>query len=88
MRFIKNGNFTGTDEEVIEILSKYFHKVYNSNVKTDWIVLDDLVQKPIRSDINILLSIHEFEQAIKELILHKTPGSNRVSSNTIKVCAA
>ena len=80
--------FSGTDEEGIEILSEYFHKVYNSNVKIDWIVLEGLVQKPIRSDMNIPLSIHEFEQGIKKLILHKAPGSNRVSSNTIKVCTA
>ena len=34
MRFAKeDGSFTGTDEEVVEILAKHFHKVYNSNVE-------------------------------------------------------
>ena len=50
----------------------------------DWSVLDDLVQKPIRSDINVPLSIHEFEQVIKKIILHKIPGSSGVSPNAIR----
>lgn len=62
MRFVKEDvNFTGTDEEVVEILVKHFHKVYNSNVEIDWSVLDDLKQKPIRSDMNVSLSLHDFE---------------------------
>ena len=50
----------------------------------DWSVLDDLVQKPIRSDINVPLSIHEFEQVIKKIIQHKIPGSSGVSPNAIR----
>ena len=47
MRFIKKDyNFTGTDEEVVEILPKHFYKIYNSNIKIDWSVLDNLVQNP------------------------------------------
>ena len=43
MRFIKeDDNFTGTDEEVVEILATHFHKVYNSNIEIEWSVLDDL----------------------------------------------
>ena len=62
MRFVKEDvNFTGTDEEVAEILVKHFNKVYNSNVEIDWSVLDDLKQKPIRSDMNVSLSLHDFE---------------------------
>ena len=85
MRFIKeDDNFTGTDEEVVEILATHFHKVYNSNIEIEWSVLDDLKQKPIRADMNLPLSLYEFEQAIRKLILHKSPGSNGVSSNSIK----
>ena len=34
--------------------------------------------------MNIPLSIHEFEQTIKQVILHKTPGSNGISHNAIR----
>ena len=85
MRFIKeDDNFTGTDEEVVEILATHFHKVYNSNIEIEWSVLDDLKQKSIRTDMNLPLSLYDFEQAIRKLILHKAPSSNGVSSNTIK----
>ena len=85
MRFITEYNTnTETDEEVVEILSKHFHKVYYIKAKKDWIVLNNLVQKPIYSDMNIPLSIHEFEHAIKKLILHRAPGFNDVSPNAIK----
>ena len=85
MRFIKeDGSFVGTDEEVVEILAKHFHKVYNSNVEIEWSVLDYLKQKPILSDMNLPLSLYKFKQAIRKLILHKAPASNRVSPNAIK----
>ena len=85
MRFTKeDGSLTRTDEKFVEILAKHFHKVYNSNVEIEWSVLDDLKQKPIRADMNLPLSLYEFEQAIRKMILHKAPGSNGVSSNSIK----
>ena len=34
-----------TDEEIVEILSKHFHTVFNSNVKIDWSVLDELYKE-------------------------------------------
>ena len=46
--------------------------------------LDDLQQNPVRSDMNIPLSLFEFENTIRKLILHKAPGSNGVSPNAIK----
>ena len=52
MRFAKeDSSFTGTDEEVVDILAHHFHKVYNGNVEIECSVLDDLEQKPVRSDI-------------------------------------
>ena len=33
-----DGTFTVADEEIVEILSKHFHTVFNSNVKIDWSV--------------------------------------------------
>ena len=46
MRFEKDdGTFTVTDEEIVEILSKHFHTVFNSNVKIDWSVLDELYKE-------------------------------------------
>ena len=85
MRFTKeDDSLTRTDGKFVEILAKHFHKVYNSNVEIEWSVLDDLKQKPIRADMNLPLSLYEFEQAIRKLILHKAPGSNGVSSNSIK----
>ena len=47
-------------------------------------VLDDFVQRPLYYDMNNPLSIYEFEQAIKKLILHKVSGFNDVSPNAIK----
>ena len=85
MRFIKeDGSFVGTDEEVVEILAKHFHKAYNSNIEIERSVLDYLKQKPILSDMNLPLSLYKFKQAIRKLILHKAPASNRVSPNAIK----
>ena len=85
MRFTKeDGSLTRTDEKFVEILAKHFHKVYNSNVEIEWSVLDYLKQKPILSDMNLPLSLYKFKQAIRKLILHKDPASNRVSPNAIK----
>ena len=85
MRVVKeDGSFTGTDEEIVDILAHHFYKVYNSNVEIEWSVLDDLNQKPARSDMNLPLSLFEFENAIRKLILHKAPGDNGVSPNAIK----
>ena len=85
MRFEKDdGTFTMSDEEIIEILSKHFHKVYNSNVEIDWSILDELIQRKTYSSMNLPLSIIEFNKAILKLILHKAPGANGISPNVIK----
>ena len=34
--------FTGLDKKNVDILSKYFHKIYNSTIKVAWSVLDDM----------------------------------------------
>ena len=73
-----------TDEEIVEILSKHFHRVFNSNVKIDWSVLDELIQRKTYSSMNLPLSKSEFNKAIIKLILHKAPGANGISPNTIK----
>ena len=76
--------FTDSNEVNIDIQSKIFRKVYDSNVEVDWSVLDDLKQKLIYSDTNTPLSLFEFKLATKKLILHTAPGLNGVSSNAIK----
>ena len=39
--FKKNGTFTLTDEEKVEILSEHFQNVYNRNVTVEWAVLKE-----------------------------------------------
>ena len=85
MRFEKDdGTFTVIDEEIVEILSKHFHTVFNSNVKIDWSVVDELIQRKTYSSMNLPLSKSEFNKAIIKLILHKSPGANGISPNAIK----
>ena len=84
MRFAnEDGTFTTSDEEV-EILSKFFHDVYNRNVSIDWSVLEEIKKKPTLKQLNDPLTRMEFNQAIKKKILHKAPGLNGVTPNAIK----
>ena len=42
MRFLKkDGTFTETDEEKVEILSEHFQNVYNRKVTIEWAVLQE-----------------------------------------------
>ena len=86
MRFEKDdGTFTVSDEENVEILSKHFHTVFNSNVKIDWSVLDELIQRKTYSSMNLPLSKSEFNKAIihivKILKISNQEGGYRVLSN-------
>ena len=85
MRFKKaDDTYTETDEENLEVLSTHFTKVFNSNVKIDWSVLDELIKRKTYSSMNLPLSKNEFNKAIIKLILHKAPGANGISPNAIK----
>ena len=85
MQFVIDDDaFINSNEVNINIQSKNFHKVYNSNVEVDWSILDDLKQELIYSDTNTPLSLFEFSLAIKKLILHTAPGLIGVSSNAFK----
>ena len=85
MQFVIDDDaFTNSNEVNINIQSKLFHKVYNSNVEVDWSILDDLKQELMHSDTNTPLSLFEFSLAIRKLILQNAPGLIGVSSNAIK----
>ena len=76
--------FTETDPEVVELLSKFFHSVYNREIDIDWDVLKEIKNKPTLNYLDVPMSFFEFKEAIKKLVLHKAPGLNEVSPNAIK----
>ena len=80
----KDNSFTETDSEVVELLSKYFHSVYNRKIDIDWKVLNNIEDKPKLKYLDVPMSFYEFKEAINELVLHKAPGLNGVSPNAIK----
>ena len=41
MIFFKDGTFTETDEEKVEILYEHFKNVYNRNVTIKWTIFQD-----------------------------------------------
>ena len=85
MRFAnEDGTFSTSDEEVVKLLSKYFHDVYNRNVSIHWSVLEELKNKPTLKQLNDPLTRLDFNRAIKKIIIHKAPGLNGVSPNAIK----
>ena len=65
MRFSnKDGYFTTLDEEVINVLLKYFHDVHNRNISIDWSVLKETKKKHVLNEIHNPLTRKEFNQAI------------------------
>ena len=80
----KDNSFTETNSEVVELLSKYFHSVYNRKIDIDWEVLNETEDKPKLKYLDVSMSFHEFNEAIKKIVLHKAPGLNGVSPNAIK----
>ena len=80
----KDDSFTETDPKVVELLSKFFHSVYNRKINIDWEVLNGIKDKPKLKYLDVPMSFYEFKEAIKKLVLHKAPGLNGVSPNAIK----
>ena len=80
----KDDSFTETDPEVVELLSKFFHSVYNRKINIDWEVLNEIKDKHKLKYLDVPMSFYEFKEAIKKLVLHKAPGLNGVSPNAIK----
>ena len=69
----------------INLLSKHFNEMCNSEIQVYWIVLDNFKQPNIHSDLNSSLLYNDFKQIIQELILHKLTALNGVSHNNIKI---
>ena len=69
----KDGTFTTSDEEIVNVLSKTFHDVNNRNVSIDWSVLKEIKKTPVLYQINNPLTRNEFNQVIKKN-LHIAPG--------------
>ena len=65
-------------------MGEKIQKIYNSDAKVDWTVLEELKHKPIYTYMNKYLSLVKFNRPIKKLSLHKAPGKNGVSPNAIK----
>ena len=63
---------------------RFISKNFNSRVNIDWEVLNDWRQKPVNNNINSPLSWKKLLIAINKLTLHKAPGLNDISPNTIK----
>ena len=49
-----------------------------------WKLLDDLKQKCMKEELGTPLTLKEFQPVIKKLSLHKAPGLNEISSNTLR----
>ena len=79
-----DNSFTETNSEVVELLSTFFHSVYNREIDIDWGVLKEIKNKPTLNYLDVLISFFEFKEAVKKLVLHKSPGLNGVSPNAIK----
>ena len=69
----KNNSFTETNSEVVELLSDFFHSVYNSKIDIDWEVLNEIKEKNKVKYLDVPISFHEFNEAIKKIVLHKVP---------------
>ena len=80
----KNSNFTKINPEVVKLLSKFFHSVYNRKINIDWEVLNKIAEKPKLKYLDIPMSLYEFKEAIKKLNLHKAPSLNGFYLNAIK----
>ena len=80
----KNNSFTETNSEVVELLSDFFHSVYNSKIDIDWEVLNEIEEKNKVKYLDVPISFHEFNEAIKKIVLHKVPDLNVFSPNAIK----
>ena len=80
----EDDSFTETDPEVVELLSKFLHSVYNRKINIDWEILNEIKDKPKSEYLDIPVSFYEFKEAIKKLVLHKAPRLNGVSPNAIK----
>ena len=59
-------SFTETDSEVVELLSKYFHSVYNRKIDIDWKVLNNIEDKPKLKYLDVPMSFYELKEAIKK----------------------
>lgn len=76
-------SFISKDTENVLIVSDPFTKLFNSDVNIDWVVDEDLKDKPMDTSIIKPLNFIEFEYTINKLTLHKAPDFNRVSLNAL-----
>ena len=61
----KDNSFTETDSEIVELLSKYFHSVFNMKIDIDWEVLNKIEDKPKLKYLDVPMSFYEFKESIK-----------------------
>ena len=80
----KNHTLATSDKENIEILSKFFEKIYNSETKVDFSILDDITQQPPLTGIGTPITYDEFHTAINKLTSGKAPGLNGVTTDALK----
>ena len=65
----KDDSFTETDPKVVELLSKFFHSVYNRKINIDWKVLNEIKDKPKLEYLDVPVSFYKFKEAIKKASL-------------------
>ena len=79
----KDNSFTEANLDVVELLSIFFHSVYNRKINIDWEVLNEIKDKPKLKYLDVPI-FYEFKEATEKLVIDKDPDLNGVSPNAIK----
>ena len=79
-----DGSLCKTDEENAKVFGDHFSKVFNIDRAFDATVLDKVVQRPMRPELDDVPAAGEVIAALKRLANNSAPGDSKVPSEYMK----